>query len=119
MAIWLNRWDIDEAVRTFKADPVLGPAAKFLPDYRDLVDSLSDGWPYWSAGTKCASDLESLLHEAMGERYSHEPDYMPPTRADVEMAARKIALFIGRNKYMREAGAKPPVLAEAVQPALF
>ncbi|MGI8586149.1 MAG: hypothetical protein ACR2M0_00460 [Chloroflexia bacterium] len=60
-----------------------------------------------------------MLHDATGQRCRPERDYIAPTRADVEKAVRKVALFAKRNKYMREAGVRPPVLAQAVQPGLF
>jgi hypothetical protein len=95
--------DIEELTIEFARDPVLGPAAGYLKGYQELIDSISDGWPYWSYGTRCASDLSELLKKAHDQKYAHwnDPEFKP-TRADVEKAVKPIARFI-RGKKMQEA----------------
>jgi hypothetical protein len=113
--MWMNRWEIEEMVRKYKHDPVLGPATKYLDDYRELIDNVSDGWPYWSYGTKCAHTLMELIHKADEQQYHHlrDPDYKAPTYKDVQKACKKIETFVRNERQLQ--GQKAPVLADAVQ----
>lgn len=61
---WLNEYEIDDAVKRFADDPVIGPAARYLSDYRDTINKMGDGWAYWAAGTKPASQLCDLIQSA-------------------------------------------------------
>lgn len=103
----MNEGEIDQAVEEFKDHPVFGPASRFLRDYRDLINSMSDGWCYWHHGTKCASNLSDILYNARMNRRSR--DYPVATREDVEKAAAKVLRFMQREPQMN--GKTPPVLA--------
>lgn len=59
--IFMNEWDIAESVVRFARHPVLGPATRFLQCYRDEVNRVSDGWPYWSPPVKAAAHLITLI----------------------------------------------------------
>jgi hypothetical protein len=59
--IYMNRYDIDNAVQQYGKDTVLGKAARFLADYRVEVDANSDGWAYWHAPVKAASKLIQMF----------------------------------------------------------
>lgn len=107
---WMNEMEIDEAVRVFAQDPVLGPASRYLSDYRHLINRNSDGWPYWSAGTRPAGTLCEILSAAMTNRYRQDPRYVRPTLDDVKKAVRRIKSFVTRNKYMQSASVSAPVL---------
>ncbi|MCS4088879.1 hypothetical protein FHT76_000468 [Rhizobium sp. BK176] len=67
--MWMNRDDIDRMVETAENYlPEVLPFAKYLADWRDVVDDNSDGWPHWTAGSKCAEKLMKLLREADDSR---------------------------------------------------
>jgi hypothetical protein len=67
--MWMNRDDIDRMVETAENYlPEVLPFAKYLADWRDIVDDNSDGWPHWSPGSKCAEKLMTLLKEADDSR---------------------------------------------------
>jgi len=114
---WMNRNEIENAVEHFRLHTILGPAANFLNDYKDLIDSCSDGWLVWIAGTNPASDLCDLLQQALSQRYRHNPDYVPPTWTDVVKACRRITTFVHRNKHIKDQVQAPTLksLAEQAQ----
>jgi hypothetical protein len=63
--MWMNEYEIDEVLeRTRRHLPEIWPYAKFLSDWRDVVNGNSDGWPYWKAGSQCAEKLMDMLKEA-------------------------------------------------------
>ncbi len=78
------------------ADPTLREAAVFLRDFRDLVDSISDGWAYWSHGRACSEDLQRIVAAAgfpNGDRW--------PAKA-VADAKRKIVVFLKTCKQTKD-----------------
>jgi hypothetical protein len=92
---WLNHYEIDNAVTRYVDDPVLGPAARYLSDLRDLIDTNSDGWSSWIAGPKAASKLCEIIQKANRARFD-ERGYTEPTLADVRKAITPIKSMIGR-----------------------
>ena len=111
---WINSGEIEDALEQFQRDPVLGPAAKYLDDYKEKLDSCTDGWSSWSGGTKCASDLCKILADAEYNRIVHARGYIAPTRESVVKACKKIENFILTNECLKHK-ITPPVLADAVQ----
>lgn len=59
--LFMNEYEIDEAVRRYAPDTTQGRGARFLAAYRDEVNAHSDGWPYWSAPVRAAAKLMRLL----------------------------------------------------------
>lgn len=60
--MWMNECEIDSAVERFRHDPVLGPATRFLSEFRHQVNEHSDGWPYWKPAGDSAAKLMDLIH---------------------------------------------------------
>ena len=58
---FMNRCDIDDAVRFSINLPVLHKAALILQDLMNAVDGCSDGWCYWKAPVKAADKLMTLI----------------------------------------------------------
>jgi len=113
---WMNDSEIEEAKQLFEFDPILGPAAQFLADYRDLVDANSDGWPHWGYGVKCAGDLCEMLSAAILQRYRHDRNYVKPTWAEMQQATKKVVTFVRRCKQTKHW--TPPTLETATQMVL-
>jgi hypothetical protein len=78
---FMNTYDIDEVVRRYSADTVLGRAARFLAAYRDEVDSHSDGWAYWSAPVKAAKKLIELFDNPVAATESDFRKALGPIRS--------------------------------------
>jgi hypothetical protein len=112
--MWLNEGEIDECVRIFADHPIYGPAAQYLSEYRDIINSMSDGWCHWSSGTRPAGTLCTLLENARRARWNaSEPDPGAERKA-LLAGVRRIKTFITKNKYMRQAGVVAPELQRAV-----
>lgn len=56
--MWMNEGEIDYAVEVIgERTPEYSRYAKYLRDWKDVVNDNSDGWPYWKAGGKAAERL--------------------------------------------------------------
>lgn len=106
--MWQNEANVDRYAIEFAHHPILGPAARFLQEYKDLINSNSDGWCYWRYGTKCADSLCGILHNASQAKYESMP-VEQATEAQVKAACKKITLFIRRCKQTKDK-IQPPTL---------
>ena len=62
----MNEYDIDRALEVVRQHaPEFFIYVKYLSDWRDIINQNSDGWAYWSAGTRPASNLEDLISKLM------------------------------------------------------
>lgn len=62
----MNEYEIDHSVSVlshFGSDKLR--FAQYLSDWRDTVNNNSDGWPYWSAGSRAGDKLGALVKKAM------------------------------------------------------
>lgn len=91
-------------------DPLWGPATQYLQSYMELVRNNSDGWPYWSSGTKPAGTLGKMVYDAMGARRGFTHGYVKPSQAEVRKAMMRIQRFVNSNKHFKAAGVKPPTM---------
>ncbi len=87
--MWMNEYEIDNAVAIHRDHPVLAKATRFLAAFRDEVNAHSDGWPYWRPPAKAATKLMVLIHNP----YSATPE------------AYRAALGPIRNFYTRRGNA--------------
>ena len=104
---WMNGYEVEEAVVQFQDNPVLAPAARYLSDFRELINDNSDGWTNWSYGTRCANDLCDILSAARLNIFQNSRDYVPPTTEQVKKAVQKIRTFVLRCRQFN--GIQPPV----------
>lgn len=58
--MWMNRCDIEEAVRRNNPRTAQGLAARYLHAHMIAIDEQSDGWPYWQPASKAARGLMAL-----------------------------------------------------------
>lgn len=61
--MFMNRYEIEQAVVRHANHPVLSKAAHFLQAFMEEVDAHSDGWAYWRAPVHAANKLCNLLQE--------------------------------------------------------
>jgi hypothetical protein len=94
--LFMNRWDIDDAAFRYSAHEALGPATRFLQNFRDEVDAHSDGWAYWTPPLKSCAKLMTLIQRG------------DATQAEVRAALGPIKSFMTRRG--NAAGMKLPEL---------
>lgn len=64
--MWMNEYEIDRSLSILEQNaPEIAPYAKYLSDWRHVVNSNSDGWAFWKAGASCASKLSALVSQAV------------------------------------------------------
>jgi hypothetical protein len=107
--MWMNEFEIEQAIEKFKSHPVLGKGARFLGAFRDEVNEHSDGWPYWKLPGKAAEKLMDLLHGHMYAGMGAYPRLAEPTEADLKKAVAPIKSFYTRRG--SAAGMKFPSLS--------
>ena len=94
--MYMNQWDIEEAVEQHRRHPVLGKAARFLQAFAREVDAHSDGWMYWRQPVNAARQLIALLQPYRYQRPFDKP--LPePTERDYVKALAPIKSFMTRR----------------------
>lgn len=93
---YLNRYEVDEMVRQFRSDPVLGPAARTLRQFVAVVDANSDGWPYWSPAGRSAGQLMTILATARLAAL-RTGEYGTSTPEEIRKAYRPMKSFMTRR----------------------
>ena len=89
--MFMNDYDIDDALRATQGDPVLGPAARTLANLRDCANANSDGWASWPKPSRAAAKLIAILE---GVRRN---DDKKVTRGEVRKAYTPIRAFLTRQ----------------------
>ena len=79
--MFMNTWEIDQAVDRHKAHPVLGPATRFLAALRDYADANSDGWHSWPAPSRAARRLQEFIQAPEGATVTGLKKALAPVRA--------------------------------------
>ena len=94
--MWMNESDIECAAHRIINPPVLVIGATFLKDFCELINSISDGWPYWSYGTKCSNDLQTIIDQGQWpiNQRGHYPNVKP--------AIKKVLTFLKRCKQTKD-----------------
>ena len=90
--MWMNGCEIENCRPDTQ---VLRDGAAFLRSFMNLIDSISDGWPYWSYGTKCSEDLQELVQTPRCAQAA-------VTRKQVKAAEDKIITFLSRCKQTKD-----------------
>jgi hypothetical protein len=112
-AVWMNEAEVEFAAQELGNDPILGPAARFLQDFKDFVNATTDGWAYHGTA-QAAGELQGMLKEAMDARRGWISG-APVTRKDVERVCKVSITNLKRRKHYQRIdvtayGASWPVL---------
>ena len=91
--LYMNEYEIEDAVARYADDPVLGPAARTLRNLMEWTNRNSDGWPYWAKPSRAAKGLQALLSSQ--RRYGWETSQV--TAAEYATALRPIKAFRTRQ----------------------
>jgi len=84
--MFMNQWDIEDAVQRYANHEVLGPATKLLHRFMELVNDNSDGWAHWKAAPRAAKKLMMLIESGEG------------TASDLKKATTPIKSLCTRHK---------------------
>lgn len=113
--MWMNADEVDEAVRRINAPVYMAEAALYLAAFKDLIDSISDGWHTWRHGTKCADDLCAVIREYAFPYGALLASKRAPTQEQVGEVCAKIRRFLQRNKHTKA----HPAVIEFLQRPVF
>ena len=101
--MWMNEYDVDEAVRLFDANevPNLARGATTLANLVRWTNSNSDGWPYWSKPSNAAKSLQTMLSDrTYAARFGHDRQGRPlsdVTKPELDKALRPVKAFLTRQ----------------------
>jgi len=59
--LFMNEYEVEDALRRFSGHPVLGPASRTLANLVDWTNRNSDGWAYWPKPCRAAKALQELF----------------------------------------------------------
>lgn len=95
---WMNRYDIEEAVRRY--DPGQTPnrahLAATVDALKDWTDGNSDGWPYWPKPSRAAARaMELIQHTTYADAERQETE--DATDAETKAALSPIKAFLTRQ----------------------
>lgn len=62
--MFMNEWDVADAVDRFKDDRTMGPIVQTLRYFVDAVNDNSDGWCYWKPAQRAAQRLVAIVEFA-------------------------------------------------------
>jgi hypothetical protein len=78
---WMNDFEIDRCVEVLeRRDSPVARFARFLADWRDVVNANSDGWSHWQGGSRPASKLSDLVQKATDVALGHDRGELPTDR---------------------------------------
>ncbi len=85
--MFFNEFEIDDAIACANREQheVAGQAALILRNLKEWTNSHSDGWPYWSAPSRAAAQLQEQLYLRYHAAYDRriESDMSPSQLAGV------------------------------------
>lgn len=72
--LYMNDFDIEEAMRRWGSHPVLSRATRFLSEHAEQTNMHSDGWSSWRAPVLAARKLQELIQR--GDPLTTESAYL-------------------------------------------
>ena len=93
--MWMNEYDIDEALNNTPEGSNLERGAQILYRLKNWTNENSDGWPYWRKPANAASKLMVLLDSWSGRNH-YLNDY-DCSEADLKAALTPIKAFLTRQ----------------------
>jgi hypothetical protein len=95
---WMNEYEVDDAVRQFRFDPVLGPVTMTLSNLVVWTNLNSDGWPYWVKPARAATKLMELIQDAQKvQRSADMTDWSAQWAAQYKKALVPVKAFRTRQ----------------------
>lgn len=96
--LYMNDYDLEMAERRFDAAETMNRlrVARALCRYRDWVNSVSDGWPYWSPALRAAAKAMGLV-ESRTYMENEKQEEVDATDSEVTSALRPIKSFMTKH----------------------
>lgn len=94
---FMDESSIEEAVRRFPSNTVLGRAARFLNAFKNEVNAHSDGWSYWASPVQAANKLIELVDSRLWAGYGAYATKPAPTEAEFQKTLTPIKSFMTRR----------------------
>jgi hypothetical protein len=100
----MNESEISEAIGLVSAAPEYRPYVEYLNEWKNIVNSNSDGWVYWKIAGRAANKLQQLVTGLVawirtgGDRPHRLPQPAKPTHAAFKASLRPIKSFATRHK---------------------
>lgn len=88
--MWMNEWEIDNAIDQWWNDPDVGAAVRTLDNLRAVTNANSDGWAYWPKPARAAGQLMTLIQEH--QKWERSEYQLPRQGAKATPAALRKAL---------------------------
>jgi hypothetical protein len=88
--MWMNQYDVEDAVTRYGNHEILGPAVLTLGSLMNWTNGNSDGWAYWQKPSKAAEKLMTLVQDH--ERWERSEYRHPREGAEATSVALKAAL---------------------------
>ena len=93
--LFMNTYEIEEALRRYADHPVLSNATKQLAELEQWTNRNSDGWAYWPKPCRAARRLQELIGTT--REYFDDPERPDATEARYREALRPIKAFRTRQ----------------------
>jgi hypothetical protein len=104
---WMNEHEIDRCVEILEQQGSHASRfAKYLSDWKDVVNANSDGWAHWQGGSRPAAKLSDLLQRAVNVAVGRDRGEAP-TEQEFAKALSPIRAAATKN------GFQAPVLGDA------
>lgn len=110
--MWMNEHEIERALELVEERlPDVAPYARFLLDWKDVVNANSDGWPYWKPASRAAHRLMEGVSDAVDSLRDSRKS--PPSADDLRRALTPIRSFATKH------GLPAPTLGEPPSSPVF
>lgn len=93
--MWMNQSEIEWANTRNHQCPNVRKGLKLLLRLMQAINNQSDGWPYWTAGSKSSENLQKLLHTAGNLNHDTHGEI---TAAQLRKAITPIRTMVTRQK---------------------
>lgn len=65
--LFMNRWEIEDAVNRYANHKVLARATRFLYEFMEQTNEVSDGWHSWPKPARAAAKLMKLIQSGCNQ----------------------------------------------------
>jgi hypothetical protein len=97
MGLFFNEHEVEQMADRASRNPELAPFGRIAVKYVEIINSNSDGWPYWAAGSNAASKFLEKL-DKLTNPYRRDGNEPKPTIADLKKAMAPMKALLTKRK---------------------